>query len=175
MPSPQPLDRSIFERELLSSIPAVTRKTCRTEDVFDPANTDVYSTRLWVRAQVRCTTSGGAKTVKYQSIDPRAVTPWFASVITDALSAEARPGQADRNCPDEGTYTNSSSKHGHPVGQYACFTGQSDQDINNGALFAEYEWTDTKLGIAAFASDRKNDADALIAWFRSPRSGPIHP
>ncbi len=149
----------------------MTRKSCTTDDIFDPATAD-HGQRLWVRAPwQRCSTSGGANLVTYESIDPSAVAPWFASIVRGA-KATVSPTQADRKCPAAGTYTDGKPKHPQTLGQYACYTDRTSSTYNNGAPYANYWWSDPARGIVARAYNTKNDPDALIAWFYSPKSGP---
>jgi hypothetical protein len=158
-----------YQRALLTHIPPVTRKSCTVGDVFDPANAH-YNTRLWIRAVASCSTNGGADAVYYESLDPSAVAPYFASLVTNAQSQESST-QPDRKCPDAGNYTSGSAKQRRTVGQYVCFTDRTGT-YNNGASYAEYEWSYPKLGVIAYAFNNHDDPDALIAWFDGPKSGP---
>ena len=162
-----------YQRALLALIPAVTRKNCKAQDVSDPAD-DYYDARMWVRAAERCTTSGGANTVDYESLDPSLVTPYFASIVADTKASESAT-QTNPKCPAAGTYKDGNAKHPHTVGEYTCEADRTFSSYHNGAPFAEYTWSDPKLGILAYADNLNNDPDALIAWFQSPKSGPIRP
>lgn len=160
------------QRVLLSHVPAVTRKGCTPEDVFDPVNGSFeFPYRLWIRAAVSCSTSGGADTVVYESISPAAAEPYFANVIR-TTSQQASSTQPNPKCPDTGAYTARVGKQRRTVGQYVCVSDVQDSNFNNGIVYAEYVWSYPKLGVIAYAFDKSNDPDALIKWFDGPKSGP---
>ena len=158
-----------YGRALLAHVPAAARKKCTTTDVSDATNNPTYyARRLWIRAAVECPATGGADSVVYESVDPAVIDGFFKAYLAQATAETTATSSA---CPDQGTVSQGKGKQAHTIGQFACATAQSS-GFNNGAPYAQYSWTDRKLGIVAFATNLENDPSALIKWFDSPASGP---
>jgi hypothetical protein len=96
----------------------------------------------------------------------------MAGHVSNAKTAESAT-QTNSHCPDTGTYTTGKGKKARTAGEYACFTDREDSAYQNGAPYAQYVWSDNKLGIIGYATSGANDADALITWFNGPNSGPV--
>jgi hypothetical protein len=160
------------ERALLTHIPAATRKNCKPVDATDPANASYYETRLWLRAAVTCTTTGGADEVIYESFAPSVVAGFMAGHVSDAKTYESAT-QTNPHCPETGTYSTGKGKKAHTAGEYACFNDLTKSTYQNGVPYAQYIWSDNKLGIIGYATSAGNDADALATWYQGSDSGPV--
>jgi hypothetical protein len=160
------------ERALLAHIPAATRKNCKPIDATDAANAAYYERRLWLRAAVSCTTAGGADVVDYESVAPSVVAGYIAGDVSNAKTRESAT-QTNPHCPETGTYSTGKGKKARTAGEYACFSDLTESTYQNGAPYAQYIWSDNKLGIIGYATNAGNDADALITWFHGSNSGPV--